>query len=105
MVAATRLADWSCSIALIFPPSIRPSEVNLVAPRLAAKTIAVWPLGGGSAVAQFGALAIVGVYTVAVSLVLAKLCNLVMPMRVDAEAEYNGLDLSAHGERAYDIMS
>jgi Amt family ammonium transporter len=30
---------------------------------------------------------------------------LVLPMRADAEPEFNGLDLSAHGERAYDLTS
>jgi Amt family ammonium transporter len=30
---------------------------------------------------------------------------LVFPMRVDKEAETNGLDLSTHGERAYDMNS
>ena len=37
--------------------------------------------------------------------VLAKLVALVFPMRVDKEAETNGLDLSTHGERAYDMNS
>jgi Amt family ammonium transporter len=29
----------------------------------------------------------------------------VTPLRVDEETEGNGLDLSVHGERAYDIRS
>jgi len=37
--------------------------------------------------------------------VLIKVVGLITPLRVDEETEYNGLDLSAHGERAYDIMS
>ena len=36
---------------------------------------------------------------------LAKLVGLITPMRVDLEAETNGLDLSTHGERAYDMNS
>lgn len=62
-------------------------------------------LGAGSFTAQAGALVIVGVYTLAVTWILARLTALVLPMRVDAEAEVNGLDLSALGERAYDITS
>jgi Amt family ammonium transporter len=34
---------------------------------------------------------------------LAKLAALFVPMRVDAEAEHDGLDLSSHGERAYEF--
>ena len=68
-------------------------------------TIMIAIFGHGSYIAQFGALAVVGVYTLAVSFVLAKLVALVFPMRVDKEAETNGLDLSTHGERAYDMNS
>jgi Amt family ammonium transporter len=35
--------------------------------------------------------------------VLAKVAALVIPMRVDAEAEQLGLDLTSHGERAYEL--
>ena len=68
-------------------------------------TLMIGILGAGSFTAQAGALVIVGVYTLAVTWVLARLSALVIPMRADAEAEFNGLDLSAHGERAYDITS
>ncbi len=68
-------------------------------------TIMVAFVGGGSALAQFGALGIVGAYTLIVSFALAKLCAAIVPIRVDSESEHNGLDISAHGERAYDIMS
>ncbi|WP_421704417.1 ammonium transporter [Aliiroseovarius sp.] len=68
-------------------------------------TIMIAIFGHGSFVAQFGALVIVGVFTVVVSFVLIKLVALVTPLRVDAETETNGLDLSVHGERAYDITS
>ncbi|HAV09416.1 MAG TPA: ammonia channel protein, partial [Rhodobacteraceae bacterium] len=40
-----------------------------------------------------------------VTVVLVKLVGLVTPLRVDAETETNGLDLSVHGERAYDHNS
>ncbi|MFT5345434.1 MAG: Amt family ammonium transporter, partial [Dinoroseobacter sp.] len=63
-------------------------------------TIMIAIFGAGSFMAQFGGLAIVGVYTVVVTVVLIKLVGLVTPLRVDEETEVNGLDLSVHGERA-----
>jgi Amt family ammonium transporter len=68
-------------------------------------TMMIAIFGHGSYLAQFGALVLVGLYTLAVSFVIAKLVALVFPMRVDKEAETNGLDLSTHGERAYDMNS
>ena len=61
--------------------------------------------GHGTWVAQLGALAIVGVFTLVVTFVIIKLCALVTPLRVDLETETNGLDLSVHGERAYELNS
>lgn len=55
--------------------------------------------------AQLGSLLIVGVFTVVVTFLLVKLCALLVPFRVDHETEVNGLDLSQHGERAYDHIS
>ena len=68
-------------------------------------TIMIAAFGAGSWAAQLGSLAIVGVYTVVVSVILAKLVGLATPLRVDQESEYNGLDISVHGERAYDHSS
>lgn len=68
-------------------------------------TIMIAALGAGSWAAQLGSLVIVGVFTVVVTVVLAFICKAIVPMRVDAEAETSGLDLSTHGERAYDITS
>ena len=68
-------------------------------------TIMIAVFGHGAWVAQLGALAIVGVFTFVVTLALVKLVALVTPIRVDLETETNGLDLTAHGERAYDFMS
>ena len=68
-------------------------------------TVMVAVLGFGTWTAQLGALAIVGVFTVAVTWALVKLVSLVAPMRVDIESETNGLDLSIHGERAYEMNS
>jgi Amt family ammonium transporter len=68
-------------------------------------TIMIAAFGEGTWIAQLGGLAIVGIFTTVGSIVLIKLVGLVTPLRVDAETEVNGLDLSAHGERAYDHVS
>ncbi len=68
-------------------------------------TLMIAFFGAGSFVAQAGSLLIVGVFTVVVSYALIKLVGLVTRLRVDAETETNGLDLSVHGERAYDMNS
>ena len=68
-------------------------------------TVMVAALGAGSWAAQLGGLAIVGCWTIVASWLLIKLCALVTPLRVDADTEVNGLDLSVHGERAYDVNS
>jgi Amt family ammonium transporter len=38
-----------------------------------------------------------------VTLVLARAVALVLPMRVDEEAEHEGLDLHSHGERGWEL--
>ena len=68
-------------------------------------TIMIAAFGAGSWVAQLGSLAIVGVFTVVVSVVLVKLVSVITPLRVDADTETAGLDLTVHGERGYDISS
>jgi Amt family ammonium transporter len=68
-------------------------------------TIMIAALGAGSWAAQLGSLAIVGVFTLVVTVVLTIVCRAIIPMRVDVETETNGLDLTVHGERAYDITS
>ncbi len=68
-------------------------------------TIMIAVFGQGTWLAQLGGLAVVGVFTFVVTLVLVKLVAAFTPIRVDDEAETNGLDLSAHGERAYELTS
>lgn len=68
-------------------------------------SLMVAAFGGGAWGAQIGALVVVGTYAIALTWVIARVVALVVPMRVDAEAESNGLDLSAHGERGYDLNS
>jgi ammonium transporter, Amt family len=68
-------------------------------------TIMIAVFGAGVWVAQIGSLVIVGIFTVVVTIVLVKLVSLMTPLRVSEEDEYTGLDLAAHGERAYDHTS
>ena len=68
-------------------------------------TLMIAGFGHGAWVAQVGALVFVGIFTLVVSYILIKVTQIFVPLRVDAETETNGLDLSAHGERAYDMNS
>jgi Amt family ammonium transporter len=68
-------------------------------------TIMIAVFGVGSWAAQLGSLAIVGLWTIGISFVLIKVVTLITPIRVDAETETKGLDLSVHGERAYEMNS
>ncbi len=68
-------------------------------------TIMIAIFGAGSFAAQFGALAIVGVFTVVVTFIIVKGVAAIMPIRVNEEAEFTGLDLTAHGEQAYEFKS
>ncbi|WP_299826640.1 ammonium transporter [uncultured Roseobacter sp.] len=61
--------------------------------------------GHASWVAQLGGLAVVGVWTLITTVLIILVARAIMPLRVSEEDETNGLDLSAHGERAYDITS
>jgi Amt family ammonium transporter len=68
-------------------------------------TIMIAAFGQGAWAAQLGGLAIVGIYTIVVTVVLVKLVGLITPLRVNEEAETTGLDLTQHGERAYELTS
>ncbi|MEM7189955.1 MAG: ammonium transporter [Pseudomonadota bacterium] len=68
-------------------------------------TIMIAVFGAGAFVAQLGSLAIVGIFTLVITFILVKVSALVFPLRVDEDDELQGLDLSAHGERAYDHAS
>jgi Amt family ammonium transporter len=61
--------------------------------------------GAGSWTAQIGGLLIVGFFTIVVTTILIKVVGAITSFRVNEEDEITGLDLSAHGERAYDITS
>jgi Amt family ammonium transporter len=68
-------------------------------------TIMIAVFGAGSFTAQLGSLAIVGVFTVVVTVLLVLVVKAITPLRVDAETENSGLDIIVHGERAYDHAS
>ena len=68
-------------------------------------TLMIALVGKGIWVAQIGSLVIVGVFTCVLTVLLVKIVGAVTGLRVDAETETNGLDLSVHGERAYDMNS
>ena len=68
-------------------------------------TIIIALFGAGAWAAQLGGLVIVGLFTVIVTTILIKVVGAFTPLRVDEETETNGLDLSVHGERAYDMSS
>ncbi len=61
--------------------------------------------GHAGATEQFGGLLVVGVFTIVVTTVLIYICKAIVPLRVSEEDEQVGLDLTSHGERAYDMTS
>ena len=68
-------------------------------------TIMIAVFGAGAWVAQLGSLVIVGGYTIVVTIALIFICKAITPLRVDEDTESTGLDLSVHGERAYEFNS
>ncbi len=68
-------------------------------------TLMIAAFGAGSFVAQAGSVVIVGVFTVVTTVVIALAVRTITPLRVNEEEETQGLDISVHGERAYDHAS
>ena len=68
-------------------------------------TIMIAVFGQAAFAAQFGSLAIVGIFTIVLTFILVKVSAAIVGLRVDEDAETTGLDLAAHGERAYDVTS
>ena len=62
-------------------------------------------LGYADWTAQLGGLAVVGIYTLVITFILVKLVAVICPISVSEEDEITGLDLTSHGERAYDHAS
>ncbi len=61
--------------------------------------------GHASWTAQLGGLVVVGIWTLVTTVVIILVVRAIFGLRVSEEDETTGLDLSAHGERAYDITS
>jgi len=55
--------------------------------------------------AQLGGLAVVGIWTIVTTVVIVLVAKAVFPIRVSQEDEHSGLDITSHGERAYDMTS
>jgi Amt family ammonium transporter len=68
-------------------------------------TIMIAIFGKGAWVAQIGSLVIVGLFTVVLTVILVKFTGFLTILRVSEEDESIGLDVAAHGERAYDHTS
>jgi ammonium transporter, Amt family len=52
---------------------------------------------------QLKGVAVVAVYSAVVTLIIGYMVAMVLPMRVSEDAERDGLDISSHGERAWDL--
>ena len=52
---------------------------------------------------QLEAVAIVAVWSAVATLIIGYMVSMVLPMRVSEDAERDGLDISSHGERAWDL--
>ena len=62
-------------------------------------------LGHASWTAQLGGLAVVGVWTLITTVAIVFVVRQFTPLRASKEDEVAGLDLSSHGERAYEFTS
>jgi Amt family ammonium transporter len=58
---------------------------------------------GGQLLVQAEAVGIVAIWSAVMTVISARAAGRFMPMRVDAEQEHDSLDLSLHGERAYEF--
>ena len=61
--------------------------------------------GHAGIVEQGGGLIVVGIFTAVMTTAIILVTKMITPLRADQEDEATGLDLTAHGERAYDMSS
>ena len=59
-------------------------------------------VSGSDWASQILSVIIVGLFTLIMTIVIIKFLNLFIEMRVNDENETEGLDISVHGETAYD---
>ncbi len=55
-------------------------------------------------VIQLKGIAVIGLWTAAASWIILKILGSLMPLRVTEEEEYEGLDVTEHEERSYDLV-
>lgn len=53
---------------------------------------------------QLKGIAVIGLWTAVASWVILKILGSLMPLRVTEEEEYEGLDVTEHEERSYDLI-
>jgi Amt family ammonium transporter len=75
----------------------------LVAPGLGGNGFAEGMTMGSQLVAQLLGVGVVAAYSAVVTLIVGYMVAMVIPMRVSEEEESDGLDISSHGERAWDL--
>lgn len=75
----------------------------LAAPALGGNGYAEGMAMGSQLWAQIKGVGIVAVYSAVVTLIVGYMVAMVIPMRVSEEEERDGLDISSHGERAWDL--
>lgn len=68
-------------------------------------TLMIAVFGYATWAAQLSSLAVTGLYTFVVTLAIVFGLKFILPIRVSKEDEYQGLDITSHGERAYDHNS
>ncbi|WP_147125943.1 ammonium transporter [Shimia ponticola] len=54
---------------------------------------------------QVGGLIVVGIFTTVMTTAIILVTKMITPLRVSSDDEAEGLDITAHGERAYDMIS
>jgi Amt family ammonium transporter len=75
----------------------------LVSPSFGGNGYAEGMTMGSQLWAQIKGVGIVGVYSAVVTLIVGYMVSMVIPMRVSEDQERDGLDISSHGERAWDM--
>jgi Amt family ammonium transporter len=53
--------------------------------------------------AQFKGVFIVAAYSAVLTVIIGYVVSAILPMRVSEDQERDGLDISSHGERAWDL--
>ena len=68
-------------------------------------TISIAVFGHAGWYEQIFAILVVGIFTIAITTLIVIITMKIVPIRVDEDSEERGLDLSEHGEKAYDLNS